>query len=63
MDLGHQMPWISWELFLMLCMLCMDKGGSFSLDIMIFCNYVVIMIKRMSLYVYMYVCHCLIGSS
>ena len=37
-------------------MLCMDKGCSLNLDLMISGNYVVIMIMLISLYVYMYVC-------
>ena len=51
------MPWLCWELlFLMLCMLCMDKGSSLNLDLMIFSSYVAIMIMLMTIYVYMYVC-------
>ena len=37
-------------------MLCMDKGHSLNLDLMISGNYVVIMIMLMSLYVYRYIC-------
>ena len=41
-------------LLLMLCMLCMDKGISLNLDLMIFGNCIVIMIMLMS--IYMYIC-------
>jgi hypothetical protein len=57
-DLRCQMPWLCWELlFSMLCMLCMNKGSSLNLDLMISGNYVMIMIMLM-LYIYicMYVC-------
>lgn len=37
-------------------MMCMDKGGSINLDLMISSNYVVIMIMLTCLYVYMYIC-------
>ena len=51
------MPWLCQELsFSMLCMLCTDKGSTLNLDLMIFGNYVVIMITLMSIYVYLYVC-------
>jgi len=40
----------------MLHMCCMRKGSSLNLDIMIFGNYVVIMIMLMSICVYMCVC-------
>jgi len=58
MDVRHMIPWLCWELlFSMLCMLCMDKGSSLNLDLMLSSNYVVIMIILMSIYAYMYVCH------
>lgn len=51
------MPWINWEvLFSMLCMLCMDKGSSLNVDLMISGNYVVITIMLMSIYVYICAC-------
>ena len=51
------MPWLCWELlFSMLCMLCTDKGSSLNIELMIYGNYVVIMIILTSIYVYMYVC-------
>jgi len=40
----------------MWCMLCMDKGNSLNLDLMLFKNYVVNMIMLMSIYVYMSLC-------
>ena len=40
----------------MVCMLCIDKGNSLNLDLMVSSNYVVIMIMLMSIYVCMYVC-------
>jgi len=43
-------------LFSMLCMLCMDKGCSLNLDLMLSSNYVVIMTMLMFIYVYMHVC-------
>ena len=55
MDLRCQILQLCWELLLsILCMLCMDKGISLNLNIMIFGNHVVIMI--MSIYVYMHAC-------
>ena len=36
-------------------MLCMDKGSSLNIDLMISGNYSVIMTLAMSIYVYMYV--------
>lgn len=51
------MPWLCWErLFPMLCMLCMNKGSSLNLDLMLLGNYFMIMILLMFKYVYMYVC-------
>ena len=48
------MPWICWELLLsMLCILCMDKGSYLNLELMIYGNYVVIMIL-----LNIYVCVC-----
>ena len=47
------MAWLGWErLFSMLCM----DGSSLNLGLMLFGNYVVIMIVLMSIYIYMYVC-------
>ena len=40
----------------MLCMLCMNKGSSLNLDLMLSSNYFMIMIMLMFIYVYMYVC-------
>ena len=51
------MTWLSWELFFsMLCMMCMDKGSSLNLDLMIYDNYVMIMIMLMSISIYMDIC-------
>lgn len=56
MDLRCQILWICWErLFSMLCMMCTDKGSSPNLDIILSCNYVMIMIMLISIYVCMYV--------
>jgi len=64
MDLKYHMPWLCWELpFSMLCMLCTDKGSSLNLDLMNNGNFVVIMIMIIFIYINMYECHCLIGSS
>ena len=50
------MPWLCWELLLSIsCMLCTDKGSYLNLDLMISGNHVVIRIRLMSIYVYMYV--------
>ena len=56
------MPWLCWEsLFSMFCMLCMDKGSSLNLNVMISSNYVDVYICiHVCIYVYM---SCLTGSS
>ena len=57
MDLRRQIPWLCWEwLFSMLCTVCIDKGISLNLDLMISGNYVMIMIMFMFIYVCMCVC-------
>lgn len=54
-DVRHLIPWLCWEqLFLMLCMLWMDKGSYLNLDLMIFGNYVVIMFILMFIYIHVY---------
>lgn len=51
------MPLLCWEIFFsMLHMHCTNKGISLNLDLMIFGNYVAIMIVSMYIYIYMYVC-------
>jgi len=51
MDMRRQMAWLCWELlFSMLRISCTHKGRSLNLDIMIFGNYVVIMIVLMFIY-------------
>lgn len=59
------MPSLSWELlFSMLCLLCMNKGSSLNIGLMLYGNYAIIMITLIFIYVYMYVCiSCLTGSS
>jgi len=57
MDARHLIPWLCWER-----LLCMDKGSSLNLDLMVSSNYVLIMIMLMSIYVYMYACHFLTRS-
>lgn len=54
MDLRRQMPWLFWAM--LFTMLCIDKGSFLNLDLMIYGNYVVIMIMLMPIYVYMYIC-------
>lgn len=57
------MPSLSWKvLFPIMCMLCPDKGISPNLDLMVYGNFVVIMIV-LCLYMYtsMYVYHCVTG--
>ena len=51
------MPCLWWEqLYSIFCKLCIDKGVSLNLDLMVHGNYVVFMIMLMSIYVYMYAC-------
>ena len=54
MDLSCQMPWLCWEQ--LFSMLCMNKGSSLNLDLMLSGNYVMTLIMLMFIYVYMYVC-------
>lgn len=57
MDLKCHMAWLRWKLLLsMVWMLCIDKGSSLNLDLMISHKCAVITIMLMSIYVYMYVC-------
>lgn len=46
------MPWLCWEqLFSVLCMVCIDKGSSLNLELMLSNCYVIIMIMMMFIYV------------
>ena len=48
------MPWLCCGL--LFSMLCMDKGSSLNLDLMISSNYVVIVIMMTSICIHMYAC-------